>query len=221
MRITRTIGIISIGLVVAFAATVRAAEQKVIPLYEGAAPGSEAWTQKEVEFRDGAGKAMVGNVTTPTLTAFLPDAATSTGTAVVVCPGGGFRFLSWQSEGTEVVEWLQRRGVAAFVLKYRLKQTPADEGAFGREMIAFFLSLGRPKNGPGPEEANKAMAEDLQKAAVPGTEDGRQAIRLVRRHAEAWGIKPDRIGMHSFTAGWMNTAARSMDPDPESPLNFA
>jgi len=156
MRITRTIGIISIGLVVAFAATVRAAEQKGIPLYEGATPGSEAWTQNEVEFRDGAGKAMVRNVTTPTLTAFLPDAATSTGTAVVVCPGGGFRFLSWQSEGTEVAEWLQRRGVAALVLKYRLKETPADEGAFGREMVAFFLSLARPKNESAPGEANKA-----------------------------------------------------------------
>ncbi len=83
----------------------------VVPIWPGRAPGSEGWTQKEVEYRsDWDRKAMVRNVTTPTLTAFLPDPATATGAAVVVCPGGGFRFLSWQSEGTEVAEWLRARG---------------------------------------------------------------------------------------------------------------
>jgi hypothetical protein len=47
------------------------------------APGSEGWTQREVEYRDG-GKAMVRNVITPTLMAYLPDPAAATGTAVIV-----------------------------------------------------------------------------------------------------------------------------------------
>src|SRR5436305_4623871 len=129
MAIPRTFVMVAMGLAVAIGTAVRAADQKVLPLYEGVAPSSEGLTQKEVEYRDG-GNAMIRNVTTPTLTAYLPDPATATGAAVIVCPGGGFRMLSWQSEGTEVAEWLRQRGVAAFVLKYRLKETPAAEGDF-------------------------------------------------------------------------------------------
>src|SRR5262245_28698991 len=62
------------------------ADSKAIPIWPGVAPGSERWTQKEVEYKDG-GKAMVRNVTTPTLTAYLPDPAVATGAAVIVCPG--------------------------------------------------------------------------------------------------------------------------------------
>jgi hypothetical protein len=76
---------------------------RVIPVWPDRAPGSEGWTQKEVEYRnDWDHKRMARNVTTPTLTAFIPDNAVATGAAVVIRPGGGFRFLSWQSEGTEV-----------------------------------------------------------------------------------------------------------------------
>lgn len=80
---------------------------------------------------------MVRNVTTPTLTLFLPDAASATGIAVIVCPGGGFRFLSWQNEGTAVAEWLQKRGVAAFVVKCRLKETPASAEELRKELGLF------------------------------------------------------------------------------------
>jgi acetyl esterase/lipase len=63
---------------------------------------------------------VVRNVSQPTLTAFLPDSSVATGTAVIVCPGGGFHFLSMASEGLQVARWLAAHGVAAFVLKYRL-----------------------------------------------------------------------------------------------------
>jgi acetyl esterase/lipase len=208
-------------LLLAVAPAVRADGRPVIPLYEGAAPGSEGWTQKEIEFRAPDKKVMVRNVTSPTLTAFLPDPATATGAAVVVCPGGGFRFLSWQSEGTEVAEWLQKRGVAAFVLKYRTKETPADDGEFGRAMVAFFLSLGPPKNGAAAGDAGGALAEDLRAAGAPGLADGRQAMRVVRRRAAEWGVKPDRIGMLGFSAGAMITTGVATDHDAESRPNFA
>src|SRR5262249_49114731 len=59
---------------------------KVIPVWPGAAPGSEGWKQKEVEYRnDWDHRATVRNVTAPTLTAFLPDPSTATGAAVVIC----------------------------------------------------------------------------------------------------------------------------------------
>src|SRR5436190_2139043 len=119
------------------------AQQPVIPIWPGVAPGSERWTQKEVE---GAGSAMgyvVRNVVRPTLTAYLPDRSKATGTAVIVCPGGGFRFLSWKSEGTEVAEWLRDHGVAAFVLKYRLVDTGATEEEFRKALTALFSSITR------------------------------------------------------------------------------
>ncbi len=54
------------------------------------------------------------------ITAYLPAAGTATGTAVIVCPGGGYAHLSMEKEGSDVARWLNTSGVAAFVLKYRL-----------------------------------------------------------------------------------------------------
>src|SRR4051794_23996490 len=72
------------------------ASENQISIYDDVPPGSETGTQKEIEYAEG-GKKMIRNVTIPTLTAFLPTAEAATGTAIIVCPGGGFRFLSWQS----------------------------------------------------------------------------------------------------------------------------
>src|SRR5690242_11734197 len=90
------------------------AQQPVLPVWPDIAPGSENWKQKEVEYLNPQKEKIVRNVVRPTLTAFLPDRSKANGTAVIVCPGGGFRFLSWQTEGTEVAEWLRDHGVAAF-----------------------------------------------------------------------------------------------------------
>ena len=72
------------------------------------------------------------NVTVATLRPFLPDPSKATGAAVIVAPGGGFRTLSMENEGWNVARGLADKGVAAFVLKYRLNQTPADLDAFAR-----------------------------------------------------------------------------------------
>lgn len=105
------------------------AQQAVIQLYNGTAPGSENWKQKEVEYTQYGGK-MIRNVVNPTLTVFLPEESKATGAAVIVAPGGGFCWLSWESEGTMVGEWLQAHGIAAFILKYRL----ADMGQTEEEL---------------------------------------------------------------------------------------
>ncbi|MEZ6140301.1 MAG: alpha/beta hydrolase [Zavarzinella sp.] len=69
-----------------------------------------------------AGKPVIriGNVSEPTLELFLPEKEKSNGTAVIICPGGGFNILAYDLEGTEVAHWLNKLGVAAFVLKYRV-----------------------------------------------------------------------------------------------------
>jgi len=64
------------------------------------------------------------NISQPTLHVFLPPVEKRNGTSVVICPGGAFRILAWDKEGTEVAEWFNSIGVSAFVLKYR---TPTSD----------------------------------------------------------------------------------------------
>jgi acetyl esterase/lipase len=87
-----------------------------LPLWPKGAPGSEA-RMAEAEEIVGAN---VCNVHNPTLTPYVPDADKSTGTAVIICPGGGHSKLCLGHEGYALAEWFRERGIAAFVLKYRL-----------------------------------------------------------------------------------------------------
>ncbi|HKS36920.1 MAG TPA: alpha/beta hydrolase, partial [Verrucomicrobiae bacterium] len=104
------------------------AQEKVIRLYEGPAPGSENWKQDEKENRTNAWQTrVVYNVANPTLTVFPADSAKANGTAVVICPGGAFFALSIDSEGFDVARWLNAKGVTCFVLKYRLVECKTDD----------------------------------------------------------------------------------------------
>lgn len=69
-----------------------------------------------------AGRPLIrmGNVSTPQLAVFRPEPRLDTGTAVVICPGGGFNILAYDLEGTEVADWLNGLGVTGIVLKYRV-----------------------------------------------------------------------------------------------------
>ena len=86
------------------AVPVFASEPKVIPLWPGAAPGSENWNYEEGVPQDASHP--ITNVTHPTLTAYFPDPSLATGTAVIVCPGGGFRELWVSHEGIDLARWL-------------------------------------------------------------------------------------------------------------------
>ena len=143
------------------------------------------------------GSKFARNVTVATITPFLPDRAKASGAAVVVAPGGGFRTLSMENEGWNVARALAERGVAAFVLKYRLNQTPADMAGFERSMAEMFSSTaGRPPR-PDPQEMTTRLA--------PQIADSRAAFAMIRRRAAEWKIDQDRIGMVGFSAGAMLT----------------
>jgi len=84
----------------------------VLRVYPGVAPGSEGDTRKEVLSLFPHSTAHIyRNVTTPTLTIFQPRDGNSTGTAVMICPGGAFRVLAIEQEGYEVADWFAQHGV--------------------------------------------------------------------------------------------------------------
>lgn len=164
------------------------------------APVKESWHSQY-------GSVFARNVTVATLTPFLPDPAKATGAAVVVTPGGGFRTLSMENEGWDVAKALNARGVAAFVLKYRLNQTPADLATFAAPPPP--PGTGHPLRRPDPA----AMMANL----APQIADARAAFALIRSRAKEWRVDPDRIGMVGFSAGAMLTMATTLNGGDAKP----
>jgi acetyl esterase/lipase len=181
------------------------AEPNAIPLGTG---GVEGQTAKETWYRQW-GDPFVRNVSRATLTPFLPDPAKANGAAVIVAPGGAFRILSMGNEGWEVAKALNERGVAAFVLKYRLIPTAPEWADFDR---------GNPLTAPPPNPA--AAAASRSPTALP-LEDATAAFKLVRARAKEWNIDPDRIGMMGFSAGAGTTMAATLESKENKPAFIA
>ncbi len=178
--------------------------ETTIPLYRGTAPGSESWTHREQENRNQLWQTrVVFNVAQPTLTVFTPDPAKVNGTAVVICPGGGYHALSIDSEGFAVANRLIDVGVTCFVLKYRLVPCKTDDPA--TEM----------------NQKGAQMAADVQPIIPLAMADGQAAIAYVRTHAAAYGINPAHIGIMGFSAGGTVTGSVMYNYTAESKPNFA
>ncbi|HEY0434863.1 MAG TPA: hypothetical protein VGC95_13400, partial [Chitinophagaceae bacterium] len=109
-------------LVISLLGSLSASAQKhpAISLWPQGAPGSEGKTDKELVEQWNNGESKVSNIHNPSLTPYIPDGGKSSGPAVIVIPGGAHRFLAIDHEGYNVAQWLSERGIAAFVLKYRL-----------------------------------------------------------------------------------------------------
>ena len=196
--------------------------QEVVSLYDGRAPGSEGWTRQEVEFTHPmlAGL-MVRNVVDPTLTVFRPE--NPNGTAVIVCPGGGFHWLSFQSEGTAVAEWLSAKGVTAFVLKYRLVDTGATEQDLQRafeRLMGMILSAGREDETGGGRLEDMRFTDEMNEVSAMATADGIAAMEYVRQHASEYSIDPNSIGMIGFSAGAMVGMNAVLHGEPASMPDF-
>lgn len=146
----------------------------------------------------GDGQPLLRNVTVPTLTPYLPEPGRATGTGVVVVPGGGLHFLAVENEGTAVAERLAERGIAAFVLHYLLAPTPIAEEAFAA--VAQRIATDRDYI---------AATSRMHRATVVA--DAAAALRLVRHHAAAWAVDPDRLGMLGFSAGAFVSLAATLD----------
>jgi acetyl esterase/lipase len=98
-------------------------EPKEILLWPQGAPGSEGKSGAEkVRIFTETGDHVVSGINRPSITPYIPAANLATGAAVIIAPGGGHRELWIDHEGYNPARWLQERGVAAFVLKYRLSK---------------------------------------------------------------------------------------------------
>jgi len=179
------------------------AQPAAIALDTGALPGATAQESWHSQYNS----VFARNVTQATLTPFLPAAGKATGAAVIVAPGGGFRTLSMENEGWHVAKALADKGVAAFVLKYRLNQTPADMAGFEKSMAEMFSATA--KRPPLPQDPAVAYA--------PQIADARAAFALVRKRAGEWHVDADRVGMLGFSAGAMLTMSTTLHGQDAKP----
>lgn len=196
-RLTQSAALAALLIV---ATSARAQDGTIYPLETPAEPGAIALGTGGVEnqpapetwFRQW-GEPMARNISTATLTPFLPDPAKATGAAVIVTPGGGFRWLSMNNEGWKVAKALADRGIAAFVLKYRLQPTPESLDEFKESMNRTFSAAA----GSGGNDRPRPPRWDLSNQLA----DAEAAYALIVKRSKEWGVDTSRIGMIGFSAG--------------------
>ncbi len=170
-------------------------------LWSGKAPGSEDWKVPESVTTTKGGGRVITNVSDPTLAVYLPDPSRATGTAVVIAPGGALRALGYDNEGVKVAEWLNSKGIAGFVLKYRTLQAGAASGpprGFappGGAEARKEIDMPKANANPAPDDAALSRVFEL------AVRDAQQALRMVREHAAEWHVNPERVGIMGFSAG--------------------
>lgn len=168
-------------------------EPNAILLGTGGVEGQQA---PESWFRQW-GDPMARNISTATLTPFLPKPGKGNGAAVIVAPGGGFRWLSMSNEGWEVAQALADQGIAAFVLKYRLNPTPESLEGFKESMNQTFAAATPPSTASGetarPAPPRMNLTNQLQ--------DAEAAFAMIVKRRVEWGVDTARLGMIGFSAG--------------------
>lgn len=180
--------------------------QKVIPLYEGKAQGSENWDweQKEI-FVEKINAKSIYNVSNPTLVEYLPPASNNMGTAVIIAPGGAMNFLGVDHEAEDVAKWLNSKGITAFVLRYRLNHLVSDDPF--KESMEMTM--------------NKQKWNAKSKVTIPlAVADGIRAIEYVRNNANKYNISPKRVGMIGFSAGGIVTLGTVLTAAAEKRPDF-
>ncbi len=219
MKMRRCDFVLCAGIALSSVAPVRA--QTEIRLWPDGAPGSEHWSIPESVTSSPSGDRVIANVSDPTLTVFLPDSSVATGAAAVIAPGGALRVLGFDNEGVKVAEWLNERGIAGFVLKYRtLQQDPSaprgplpgmpPPGAGPRQELVIVNANAN----PAPDDA--ALGEVLELAVA----DAQAALLLIRQRASDWHIDPDRVGIIGFSAGGGVAVGTALAARPNASPDF-
>lgn len=158
--------------------------QNIIPIPHETSENT-TWVGEEKEyFSDIWQTPVVTNVSVPTMELFQPE--NPNGVSVIIAPGGGLYALSIESEGTAVAKWLNKKGITAFVLKYRLVPTGED----GVKEIS-------EEGATNPQRIGERVAPVMPLSIA----DGLSAITYVRSNASSLKLDPNKIGFMGFSAG--------------------
>ena len=109
------------------------AQSFTLPLWTGEIPNNRK--TNEIEVRDSSDAIRISNVQIPAMTVYLPTKIFATGQAVVICPGGGYVRLAYDKEGLDIAKWLNSKGIAAIVLKYRLPISKNNIGGYKSPLL--------------------------------------------------------------------------------------
>jgi acetyl esterase/lipase len=180
---------ILVSLFLAAACTANA--KQTFPIWPGATPDAVSIDSTSI-----AGDPLAYNIVQPVLTYFPANSSIANGTSVIICPGGSFCYLHIKTEGTDVAQWLNKRGVAAFVLQYHVVHSETSH----------------PMQEKTDRMKDTANARKLVTPVVAmAIADGRQALTYVRNHAREFSIDPNKIGMIGFSAGGALASASAYD----------
>ena len=172
-------------LLILLTAAISLQAQKEIPLYNGAAPGSENWNWKEYKIVADSDH-YVFDVSKPSLIVY--PAAHPNGTALIIAPGGAFHALALDLEGTGIAKRLNPKGVTVFILKYRLVH---DDPAHPENALMKIMQ----------RNEQKKLDSIYSKIRSMAMQDGLAAVKLVRQQATDFHIDTNKIGFMGFSAG--------------------
>lgn len=179
--------------------------QQVIQLYEGTPPGNtDTDVEERVNFAPNGDIVSISNVTVPSMTVYLPDADKATGTAVILCPGGGMRMLGWGNDVIKMAKYLNEKGIAAIGLKYRLytaNMRPAQSGNQPAPMGMPFSYNVTEFDKYEKANANPMPGGESEAGVNRAADDALKAIEIVRKNADKWNIDPNKVGLLGFSAG--------------------
>ena len=148
---------------------------------------------------------MISGTTKAAVKVFLPEPANNTGAAVIIMAGGALMYHSWGNDIESMANWLNRRGVAVIGLKYRVGAAQPRPQAPAAQPAAPAMRLVLPDI-TGFDQLTDAncdpnMSTEPNPVLEAAADDAIRTIRLVRAHAEEWGIDPERVGYLGYSAG--------------------
>jgi acetyl esterase/lipase len=134
----------------------------------------------------------------------LPDPSVANGTAIIVCPGGGYQVLWIDLEGNDIARWLNQKGIAAFVLKYRVGHTVSND----------------PWKEMDEKIKDKSFSKDIAPVIRLELEDAKASVSYIRQHATEFNIDSGRVGIMGFSAGGTASASLAYNYTPQTRPDF-